>query len=84
MLAALPFATEWASVVSLLEGVGGIAAILGLFYKFIECQSPGCHRLGLHPHEHFRLCSEHHPKIGAAEVTAEHIANATNPTRGGT
>jgi hypothetical protein len=72
---AIPLATEWASIVALIEGLGGLIAILGLLYRFVECQQPGCHRLGLHPHRHLKLCAAHHPAVDGDEVTAEHIAS---------
>lgn len=74
MSPALVFVQEHAAWIALVEGAGGILAIGGLLYRFIECQHPECHRLGLHPHQHLRLCTLHHPDTPEdGRMTVEHI-----------
>lgn len=77
MIAALPFATSWAEILGVILGLGGLAAIGRFLYRFIECQHPDCHELGLHPYKHLKLCGPHHPDVPEGGVTAEHIDNLT-------
>jgi hypothetical protein len=74
MLLAIPFVQEHAAWIALLEGLGGIGVLGGLLYRFIECQHPGCKRIGRHPMKHLRLCAKHHADVPDEGVTAEHIA----------
>lgn len=59
---AIVFASEWAAVIALVEGISGLAVLAGL-YRFAECHQEGCHRFGRFRHEHLRLCHRHHPLV---------------------
>lgn len=51
------FATSWVEALTSLA----LVSLAGGAYRHIECQQPGCHRLGRFRHEHRRLCGHHHP-----------------------
>lgn len=73
MRSGLVFAAEWAAVLSLVEGIGGLAVLAGVA-GWLCCHQKGCYRLGRFRHGQYRLCHVHHPlvptsgNIGAADI----------------
>jgi hypothetical protein len=69
----LVFITEWASLVSIIEGLGGLAVLAGV-YHLVECHEGGCHKFGRYRLGHLKLCGDHHPEVPEGGVDAAHVA----------
>lgn len=54
--------------------LGEVALLGGLvqIYRSNRCHVDGCHRIGRHHIQHYRVCRIHHPGV-PDKVTAEHI-----------